>query len=1066
MKNILSTFVKFPFYGWMFILVMVLIGGISLSNMKKATFPIVESNQVTVTVAYPGATPKEMEEGVATLIENAIRGIPGMKEFSSKSSENVAMVTILANYNYDMDEFLSDIKNAVDGISNFPAGAERPIVAKNRSKDMAMFINLVSKNNNLHELNIQANRIEDDFLASGKISQITIFGIPSKMELIVEVDEEALRRYSIDISEITAAISANNMDLHAGAIKGLREEIKVVSRQRSIEPKDIENIIVRTNQSGSSLRVKDLARVSLTFEETPNGSYIEENQGATIMIQKLMNEDLEEISDFLHEYIEEYNASNLDMELRVAHDFMENINSQLSTLISNGLLGVILIMVMLTLFLNFRLSFWVAMGIPLSFLGMFIVALIYGITLNLVSLFGMILIIGILVDDGVVIGENIFTHFEMGKSPRRSAIDGTMEVLPAVLTSVVTTMIAFLPLFFIEGNLKMMAEMAFVIIAVLAFSLIEAFFVLPSHLANPRVLKPLNTKTFYGKIRARSEKFILFIRDRFYLPLLRRIMKNKTISLSTITAMVVLTIALFASGKISFVFFPPAPADMFLIDLALKPGANEEITKEKLFTIDQQIWEVNEELMQEFGDTTDYISSTIVTTGSAFSGTESGTNAGSIRVFLNPLEDSKVNEDIVKGRIAEKTSNIPEAYKYAVGASNRFGAPVSISLLGYDSDELEEAKNRFEDELGKITSLYNITNNSQLGSQELRIELKDEAYTLGLNNRTVVSQIRNAYYGGLVQRIQQGKDEIWLYVRYPRSNRENIGQLEEMMIKTQQGEYPLESIAEIHFDRSLNTINRFNGKREIRVDAYMRDQSESVTPILNEINETIIPALLDDYPDISIQKQGQEKDSAEQMQSMVLYFGIAFLIIILIIMIYFKSYIQGFMVLIMIPLGIVGAVWGHGIHGQPISMMSLWGFIALSGTIINDAIVFIAKYNQNMVKGMKLFDAVYNAAKSRFRAIFLTSVTTTAGLMPLILSNNPDAQFLIPMAIALAYGILFGTIFILAILPVVILIGNQFRRLLAAIFGKKYKNIEDLEVAVVNRNIDLTLEEAMNKQFD
>lgn len=1066
MKNILSAFVKYPFYGKLFIVILVLIGGISLSNLRKATFPMVESKTITVSVSYPGATPKEMEEGVATLIENAIRGIPGIKEFSSTSTENSASVTITAFSNYDMDELLRDIKNAVDGISNFPASAEKPIVKKSRRKDMALFLTLISKNNDLHELNDEANRIEDDLLATGFISQVTIYGIPSNKELVVEIDEVQLQRYGLELSDISDAIAANNSDIHGGTIRNNREELKIVSRQRSVDPEKVKKIVIGSNENGKILTVGDVAEVKLTFAETPSGSYVNRNQCVTILVQKLINEDLEQISDYVHQYIVDYNSKHPDMQLKVSHDFLENINGQLSILIQNGILGVVLIVVMLSLLLNFRLSLWVAWGIPASFLGMFIIALLNGLTLNLISLFGMILIVGILVDDGVVIGENIFTHYEMGKTPRRSAIDGALEVLPAVFTSVLTTMIAFTPLLYIEGNLQVMRDMAFVVISVLAVSLVEAIFVLPGHLANPSVLKPLKPESVYGRLRNGTEKLIFFVSNKLYLPFVNRIIRFKGLTISVVSALVILTVALLMSGKIPFVFFPGQPADMFTIDLALKPGINENITRNKLFWIEDKIWEVNKELQEQYSDTASYISSTQVYVGSSFDGTESGTNAGMIRVFLNTLEDSEVNDDIIKQAITRKTSNIPEAYKYAVGASNRFGAPVSVSLLSYDADELEKARNMLEAELRDISSLYNITNNSQLGSQELSIKLKSEAYIYGLTTSSVMAQVRNGFYGSLAQRMQEGKDEIWFYVRYPLNNRKTIGQLEKMMIESPKGSYPLETIADITFQRSLNTINRYNGHREIRVDAYMRDQSENVSPILYEVENVILPKIQKEFPGITYIKQGQEKDSAEQLGSMKIYFGIAFLIIILIIMFYFKSFVQGILVLVMIPLGIVGAVWGHGIHNQPISMMSLWGFVALSGTIINDAIVFMAKYNQNLVKGQKVEQAVLDAGKQRFRAILLTSVTTTAGLMPLILSDSPDAQFLIPMAIALAYGILFGTVFILLVLPVVIILANRLQFAFYRLIGKKDLTPEMIEVAVINHQIDEKLKDAMKKDFD
>ncbi len=1066
MKKIVSLFVKYPFYGKMVILVLLLLGSISLMNMRKATFPLVESKVITVSVMYPGATPKEMDEGITALVENNLRGISGVKEFTSQSREGSASITITAISGYDMDELLSDIKNAVDGISNFPSGAERPIVAKSRSKDMAFFMSLSSESDNILELNEMANRIEDDLLSTGEISQITIFGLPSNLELTVELDETQMRRYGLTFTDIQNAISNNNIDVSGGTIRNSREQIKILSRQKSIDAEDIKQIVIKANENGQMLTIGDVATAQLQVPEDPTNGYIKGKPAVTFMIQKLMSEDLEAISDEIHAYMGEFNDKHEDYQLEVKMDFLDLIDGQLSILISNGVLGVLLVILLLSLLLNIRLSLWVAWGIPASFLGLFIVAALTGLTLNMVSLFGMILIIGILVDDGVVIGENIFTHFEMGKSPRRAAIDGTMEVLPAVFTSVATTMIAFSPLFFIEGQMEMMYEMAFVVVISLLFSLLEGMFVLPGHLANPKVLKPENPDSFYGKIRKTLDKLIFGLRDNLYQPFLGWMLKHKGLSLAALNAIIILSLALVASGRIGFTFFPPAPSDMFTIDLALKPGVNEQLTKDKLFFIEEKVWETNALLMEENGDTISYVSSLNISMGNSFNGSENGTNAGMIRVFLNPLEDTQVSDEILKKAIAENVGEIQEAYKFAVGASNRFGAPVSISLLGYDPDDLELAKNELEAELKKLPALYNITNNSQIGSQELRIKLKPEAYSLGLNTQSLMKEVRQGFYGGLSQRIQEGKDEIWVYVRYSLDNRENMGDLENMMIHTSQGSYPLGRIAEITTARSLSTINHYNGKREIRVDAYQKDVTQSVPDLISLIESDILPKVMENHPDINYMHQGQQKDTEEQTGSMMLYFGLAFLVIVLIIMIYFKSFRQGLLVIVMIPLGVVGAIWGHGIHGQPISMMSLWGMVALSGVIINDAIVFIAKYNQNLEKGMKILEAVKNAGSSRFRAIFLTTVTTTAGLMPLILENNPDAQMLIPMAIALAYGILFGTFFILTILPIIVVMTNKATHWFRQLRSEDILEAEDVETAVINSKIEETLQLNMAKEFE
>jgi len=1062
MKRIIKRFVEYPFYGKMVVAILLILGSISYMSMRKASFPIVETNTISVMVTYPGATPQEMDEGVTTLIENAIRGIPGIREFESKSRENFSQVTITANFGYDIDELLIDVKNAVDGISNFPVDTEKPIVSKRRSTAPAMFLSLVSSDEDRLGINDVANRVEDDLLATGEISQVGIYGLPSsRIEMAITINETQLRRYNMTISDVQNAIQSNNMDIHGGTIRNPREQINVVSRQRSVKAEDIRDIVVKSNQNGRLIRIGDIADVQKRYQEDPSESFVKGNSSATVFIQKLKTEDLEQISEEVLNYLDDFNQSHEQYELRVLHDFNENIDSQLSILINNGLLGILLVVVMLSLLLNFRLSLWVAWGIPASFLGMFIVASLYGISLNIISLVGMILIIGILVDDGVVIGENIFTHFEKGKSPRLAAIDGTIEVLPAVLTSVTTTMVAFTPLFFIEGNMEILYAMGFVVIAALAFSLVECIFVLPAHVGNPTVL---NTKGKNTKASRFTSKVVHLLRDRLYLPFLRRILAHKGFMLSVVTALIVLTGGMMVSGKIPFTFFPPQPSDMFTIDLALKPGVNRDITKEKLFYIEEKLYEVNRELKEENDDTTDYVRTSEVSLGSSFNGSESGTHAGMIRVFLHPLEDSEVSDQTIKRALDEKIGELPEAYKFAVGASSRFGAPVSVSLLGYNLENLRKAQEELEDSLADMDALFNITNNSQLGSQEIRLKLKPKAYTLGLTQATLMNEVRKGFYGGLAQRIQEGKDEIWFYVRYPRSNRKTIGQLENMMIRTPEGEYPLTTVAELTKARSLSTINGYNGQREIRVDAYLKDKSEAVPPILDHVESNILSGLQQKYPGLSYTFQGQRKDTQQQIDSMTKYFGVAFLVIVLIIMFYFKSFRQGMIILLTIPLGIMGAIWGHSIQGEPMSMLSLWGLVALTGTIINDSVVFVSKYNQTLVEGYRVFDAAMEAARARFRPLFLTTVTTFVSLMPLIQESSPDAQFLIPMAISVAYGILFGSIFILLTLPIQLVLFNRLQVRLKRLFGKKDVTPESVEAAVINHQIDKRLEKAIQQE--
>ncbi|WP_044208303.1 efflux RND transporter permease subunit [Flammeovirga sp. OC4] len=1029
MKKLITTFVEKPFYAHMSLLLIILLGGIATYSMRKASFPLIESRIITVSVMYQGASPKEMDEGVTTLIENEIRGIPGIKETRSVSAENMATVTVTTEAKADIDEVLTDVKNAVDGISNFPAGAEKPSVSKTRATTSAMFLDL--KGENLRDLKNYAQRIEDDFLASGKISQIAISGFPNT-EISVEVDEDLLRRYNISIDDIKTAISNNNLDITGGTIKNEREEIAVLARYRSSNPEDIKDIVVRATADGRVIKVGDLANVHYQFADVPNAVWMNGKNAISIQISKLHTEDLQNISEYINEYKEEFNASHDDAELIIGFDFLSVVNTRLDTLVENGLLGIILVVITLSLFLSFRLSLWVAWGIPSSFLGMFIFASLMGVTLNMISLFGMILIIGILVDDGIVIGENIFTHYEMGKSPINAAIDGTMEVIPAVLTSVSTTIIAFFPFLFLESGLEMMAEMALVVILCLLFSIFEGMFLLPAHVSSPKVLTPRKDNSKFNKVRRALDSVIFTFRDKIYVPILRFLLDHKWFGISIPVAAIIITVGLIGGRVIELTFFPSPPGDFFNIDLALKPGIHQDTTKTYLMRYEDAVWEANEELKKEYDTDFEFFEHTFVSLGSAFSGSESGTHTGSVFVIMEDLTDSPIDASTIKAKVNEIIGEEPTARKLSVGANNMWGAPVSISLLGYNYEELEEASDYLKAELNEHTSLYNVMDNNQIGGQEIRLRLKPKAYALGFTEASLMSQVRNGFFGAEAQRLQVNKDEIRIYVRYKKENRNTLGDLERMRIRTVEGLYPLSLLADFDVTRGPVAINHYNGEKEIKVDAYMLNAQDPVIPIIEDLEKTVLPEMAGLFPSVRYEYQGQLKSSKEDSQELVNTYAIAFLLIIMILMLHFRSFTQAGIVLAMIPLGIIGAMWGHGIEGQTISMFSMLGMVALSGTIINDAVVYLSKFNQDLLSGMKFDDALINAGKSRFRPILLTTLTTTIGLYPMILETSPQSRFLVPVAISLAYGIMIGTVFILTILPVLVKVINDARR------GKKW----------------------------
>ena len=1052
MRKLIAPFVKYPFYANIIIAFIIMLGGFSLLSMKKSFFPETKSRNIVITVSYPGASPKEMEEGITTRIEEALRSIVGIKEMNSTSSENFSRVNIETTGEYDLDETLMEVKNAVDGISSFPSAAEKPIVYKRRSRTQAAYMTL-SGDTDLLTLKKYAQEIEEDFLLSGILSKVTLNGYPD-LEVSVEVTEENLLRYNLTFDLIAAAIAANNTDVAAGQIKSEDEEILIRSRNRSVNPNAIGEIIIRANDDGSFLRIRDVANVKTKFADVSSSAKVNGKQAVFFSIEKLGKEDLQEISDYLNNYVKEFNDKYDFMRLDITYDFNSMLDSRLNLLVNNGGMGLLLVVISLAFFLSFRLSLWVAWGIPSAFLGMFIVANLSGITINMISLFGMILVVGILVDDGIVIAENIFTHFEMGKNPKRAALDGVVEVYPAVLTSVLTTIVAFAPLLFLQGKMEILYEMAFIVIFSLGFSLVEALFVLPAHLSSPHILRR-NDQKKTGKIRQKTEKVIYLMRDVLYKNVLSAIIRWRWIVVTIPIALILITLGMIKGTIIRTTFFPAVAFDMFTVNVAFTPGSGEKQTAMYLEKFDKLIWEVNNELKEEFADTNDFVTFTIRAIGNAFSGQEIGAHAGNINVLMRDMEGAPISTFEISARVRDRIGEVPGASKFTVGGRNRWGSPVAISLLGKNLEELNSAKEMLIASLKDMPELDNVKDNNSLGKQEIQIQLKPKAYFLGLSQAEIAKQIRQGFYGGQVQRLQQGKDEIRIWVRYPKEDRLNIGQFENMKIKTIRGEFPLTELVTYNIERGPVNIQRYNGSRDARVDADLLDPYASVPPILEYIRAEIIPEVKALHPGVRVVYRGQAQDSAESMSQVVSLFSVAFALIILILIIHFKSISHMFIIVMMIPLSFLGAAWGHGIHGHPISILSAWGMVALSGVIINDAVVFLAKYNQLLLEGVKVEDAAFKAGISRFRAIMLTTLTTAVGLFPIILETSFQAQFLIPMAISLAYGVLIGTGFILAFFPVLLLTLNDVKVWLYKFWNGKEIAPEEVEPAIIANSVKI-----------
>jgi multidrug efflux pump subunit AcrB len=1110
MKKLIHFFLKRPIWGNAIIVIVLMFGLFSIFRMKRSFFPEMDPYTIVVSVFYPGASPAEMEEGVTIKIEQSVKGLAEIEEINSTSMENMATVTIKAYTDTDMDELLSDVENSINSINSFPQGAERPIIRKLKSSGMGSvvaFVGISARSSNVSDVELidMASKVERDLLNTKEITQIEKNGFPTK-EFSVNVRETDLLRYGLSFQEVAAAISSKNIDLTAGLIRGGVQEMSIRANDRGTTEEEIASIPLRSTNKMEKITVGDVADVVLGYSEDSQEARFNNKPAVSFRIEKTPEQDLKKISDELHVYQERFNKQNKEFQFDIYYEFNDMLNERIGLLTSNGIMGLVLVLIFLGLFLNIKLSAWVAFGIPFSFLGMFIIGSFYGMTINMISLFGMILVVGILVDDGIVIAENIFSHYERGKSPRQAALDGALEVMTPVLTSILTTIVAFSLLFYIEG-MEMMREMAFVAIACLAFSLYEAFFVLPAHLAHKTILKEdqepiynvwkglaftvsgivvvwlgaklitMSTLSIGGllfpfllfilgailalrgfsnspienNIRSGADKGIKWFRDVWYKESLEMIIgsKRKVYLLTFFFPLIftVITLMMFSKGTISATFFPNIPPDFFNVEVAYNPGDNKAQTERFVEKATAILLEENERIKRENGDTLmTYFSSNI---GFSQNLGQSGNHTGALSVFVD-TENSKTPLDTLMGRIIRRIRELPEgklAQETYVGGFNRFGKEIEVGLTSTNEETLEKAKNEFKKQLGDLKGVINIKDNMPPGRVEVNLRMKPQAEMFGVSKSEVLTQIRQGFFGQEAQRIIIGTDEVKIWVRYPKEDRNSLMDLENMKIKNAAGAaIPLKEICDFELGRAPESLKRRNGQRIIRVDAESTDRN-MVATINTKIFEEVIPNVQALYPDLQPVKLGQFERSQKAGNSMKYVVLIVLVLMFIIIMLHFNSLSQAFLIMLVIPAGIAGAIFGHGLVGIPVSVLSAFGMIALLGVLVNDAIVFLDRYNDLLLEGLTVREATLEAATSRFRPILLTSLTTVAGLMPMIAEKSMQAQFLIPMATSIAFGVLFGTIFILFFYPAAILFWNHTRRFVVGIW--KWEKIGELEVEPV-----------------
>ena len=1060
MRKLIEYFIRYHVAVNVFLIAFFVFGVIGALSLKSSFFPLTESKIINVAITYPGASPQEIEEGIVLQIEDNLKGLKGIDRVTSVSRENSGTITVEIEKGESLDFMLLEVKNAVDRVPSFPTGMEPLVVSKQEAVRETISFALSGKDIPLVTLKQLARQVESDLRAIDGISQISISGFPDE-EIEIAVNELDLLAYNLTFNDVATAVSNANILVTGGNVKTEAEEYLIRANNREYYGKELSNIVVKASSDGKVIRLKDVAIIRDRFSETPNATYFNQELAVNITITSTNNEDLISSADKVNEYIETYNQKYDKVRLDVVRDLSITLKQRTQLLTENAVVGILLVLLFLSVFLNTRLALWVAFGLPISFLGMFAFAGQFDVTINVLSLFGMIIVIGILVDDGIVIAENIYQHYEKGKKPVQAAIDGTLEVIPPVVSAIITTLLAFSLFFFLDSRIgEFFGEVSVIVILTLVVSLVEALIILPAHLAHSKALRikkedihAKKSKGFFAIMRGinkAGDNFMSYLRDKIYAPVIDFVLKFKLLTLGIFVALLVLTFGALGGGIIKTAFFPRIASDAANIELVMPAGTNVKITDSIISMIEEKAFIVNEELTEKFlkGTGKQLFENTIVEINSSSTAT--------LRINLLPGEErpDAIQSFLVTNRLEELVGPVIGTERLIYGSGGNFGgSPVSVSLLSNNIEELKAAKNALKTNLQSNPLLKDIGDNDPAGIKEIRLQLKDNAYLLGLDLRTVMAQVRSGFFGAQAQRFQRGQDEIRVWVRYDKNNRSSINDLDAMRIVTPTGErVTLKDIADYSIVRGDVAINHLEGKREIQVYADLKDPGTSPNDILDDIKNNFLPTLQSKYPTLTASFEGQNREF-NKLNSSLAKAGIPILLLIYITIAFtFRSYSQPLLLILLIPFSLTAVAWGHWISGFPVNVLSLLGIIALIGIMVNDGLVLIGKFNSNLKEGMQFDQALAEAGKSRFRAIFLTSLTTIAGLAPLLFEQSRQAQFLKPMAISISYGIGYATVLTLLVLPLFLSFSNAIKKNVKWLATGKDVTKEEVERAIIEQN--------------
>ena len=982
------------------------LGFYAISILKKETFPTFALDMIEIGVPYPGAGPEEVEKGILIKIEESLTAIQGIEELRAIAQEGYGRVYVSVDQTYELSEVTDQVKLAIDRIVTFPVDAERPYITQREQKVQAL---MVAVSGDLDEFSMAnlVTQIREEIVALPEVTFAEIQG-RKDFEISVEISEQRLREYGLTLSQVASEISRWSIDLPGGSIRTDGGNIRLRANGQAYTGEEFSNIVLLTNPDGSKLRLRDVATINDGFVEWPGYAYFNGASAMMIEVKSTANESELKISEAVTRYIEGRQSSLPDsVYLDVWGDSTRFLSDQLTMLLKNMAMGFALVFVVLAVFLRLRLAVWVVVGLPVAFLGAFMLLPMVGVTINIMSLFAFILVLGIVVDDAIIVAESAHAETEKNGYSLKSIVIGTKKVALPATFGVLTTVAAFLPLLLVTGAPSAMIHaLAYVVIFCLLFSLVESKLILPSHLAwlpPPKASKGRITEFVDGSLKA-------FVENK-YKPFLAKAIEYRYTTLASFVSMILLVFGFFAGGFVKYGFFPDIENPMLAVNVEVTEGSPEDLAGRVSEQLADALDELRQEVRQELGSEADFVEN-------AF--TWVYPEGARYMVELKPNETLAITPVEIENRWRAKFGDVAGVKEIKFFSKQRMGGETDIGfrMVGKNPEMLQQAAEELAGYLRSLEGVYEVSSSYNEGPQELKLRVKESAESTGLTLSDLARQVREAFFGAEAQRFQRGNDEIRVMVRYPREERRSIGDLERMWVQLpNRVEAPFDSVAEYDLGQGRSQIQRLDKQRTIRVMANVDQQILEPRSAVRKIRMDYLPEMLSRYPGVSLELDGSSKEEEETLGLLLL---VAFLVLgslYALLAIPLRSYLQPLIIMSVIPFGLIGAVVGHAVLDTTISMVSIIGCISLAGVVVNDSLIMVDFVNRKTREGLNYAIASVEAGAERFRAIVLTSLTTFFGLLPIMFESSTQAQMILPMAVSLGFGILFSTVITLVLVP-------------------------------------------------